>query len=68
MVRINGKSMLYHFSGIRSKVIQMRELVETVDGMFDSFDRMTELGQTMIPIKRLEKKRKPKKDDGNYFY
>ncbi|ATO50784.1 hypothetical protein [Brevibacillus laterosporus] len=47
----NSKGMMHHFSGIRTKVVQIRELVETVDTVFTSFDRMGELGKSVNPFK-----------------
>lgn len=52
----NSKGMMYHFSGIRTKVVQIRELVETVDTVFTSFDRMNELGKSVNPFKQAKRK------------
>ncbi|MDN9009810.1 hypothetical protein [Brevibacillus laterosporus] len=51
MAGLNSKGMMHHFLGIRTKVVQIRELVETVDTLFTSFDRMGELGKAVNPFK-----------------
>ncbi|QOT00868.1 hypothetical protein JNUCC42_09475 [Brevibacterium sp. JNUCC-42] len=48
----NSKGMMHHFSGIRTKVVEIRELVETVDTVFTSFDRLSELGKSVNPFKQ----------------
>lgn len=48
MVRLNGKSARYHFQGVHGKVTQMRELVEVLDQMFDSFEKVNQLSKTML--------------------
>ena len=48
MLRVNGKGVRYHFEGVRGKVGQMRELVEVIDQMFDSFTRVNEISKEML--------------------
>lgn len=50
IVRLNvsGKNVRYHFEGIHGKVAQMRELVEVLDLMFDSFERVNQLSRSMM--------------------
>lgn len=55
MPRFNGNKMMYHIHGIRSKVGEMRELVEGLDQMFDSFDRVNRVSQQILAP--LQKKR-----------
>ncbi len=60
--RLNGKGMMYHFNGIRGKVGQMRELVEVIDQMFDSFHKVNRISKTMFqprqPVQDDEKDRR----------
>lgn len=44
----NGKNVRYHFQGAHGKVVQMRELVEVLDQMFDSFEKVNQLSRTML--------------------
>lgn len=48
MALINGKNVIRHFDGIRGKVVQVRELVEVIDQMFDSFHRVGQISKTML--------------------
>lgn len=48
MARLNGKNVIRHFDGIRGKVVQVRELVEVIDQMFDSFDKAGQISKTML--------------------
>lgn len=49
MAPIRLNNIRYHFEGIRGKVMQMRELVEVIDQMFDSFHKVNELSKTILP-------------------
>jgi hypothetical protein len=50
VANINGKSIRRHFDGVHGKVVQIRELVETLDQMFDSFHRVNKLGKSMLGL------------------
>ncbi|NGQ97477.1 hypothetical protein G3578_20275 [Brevibacillus sp. SYP-B805] len=56
MVRLNGKNIRHHFEGVHGKVVQMRELVEVLDQMFDSFHRVNKLSRHMLGQPRQEQK------------
>lgn len=57
MPLFNSKKMLYHVNGIRGKVSEMRELVETLDLMFDSFHRINRISRNMLGLYRSEANR-----------
>ncbi|WP_139489503.1 hypothetical protein [Brevibacillus dissolubilis] len=42
------RGLRYHFEGVRGKVVQIRELVEVLDTMFDSFYRVNRISRTMV--------------------
>ncbi|MDA5108499.1 hypothetical protein ACT91Q_00440 [Brevibacillus thermoruber] len=48
MFRLNGKSVRHHFDGVYGKVVQIRELVEVLDQMFDSFHRVNDISRSML--------------------
>jgi len=48
MARLNTKNIRHHFVGIHGKVVQMRELVEVLDQMFDSFHKVNKLSRSML--------------------
>jgi hypothetical protein len=48
MVRLNGKIVRHHFEGVYGKVVQIRELVEVLDQVFDSFHRVNQLSRSML--------------------
>jgi hypothetical protein len=48
MVRLNGKHIRHHFEGVHGKVVQMRELVDVLDQMFDSFHKVNKISKSMI--------------------
>lgn len=48
MIRINGKNLRYHFAGVHGKVAQIRELVETLDHLLDSFQRVNTLSRSVF--------------------
>lgn len=48
MVRSNGKNVRHHFEGVHGKVVQMRELVDVLDQMFDSFHKVNKISRTMM--------------------
>ncbi|MGO0060654.1 hypothetical protein ACTID9_11695 [Brevibacillus fluminis] len=52
MAGISG--IIRHFDGIRGKVVQVRELVEVIDQMFDSFDRAGKISKTMLKSSKQE--------------
>ncbi|MBO8163248.1 MAG: hypothetical protein H0Z34_05910 [Brevibacillus sp.] len=52
MPLMNGRKLLYHFDGIRGKMSEMRELVETLDLMFDSFHKMNRISKNMFGLHR----------------
>lgn len=57
MGRLNGKSVRHHFDGVHGKVVQIRELVETLDQMFDSFHRVNRLSRSMLgQVKPIDKR------------
>lgn len=51
MPRLTTKNVRYHFEGIRGKVMQVRELVEGIDQMFDSFHRVNQISKTILSTK-----------------
>lgn|GEM_PF-4854600 len=57
MARFNG--IRYHFEGVREKTTQIRELVEVLDTMFDSFHRVNKISKNMLGQPRM-KQRPPK--------
>jgi len=57
MFGINGKSVRHHFMGVYGKVVQIRELVEVIDQVFDSFHKVNNISRTMLgPRKSSAKK------------
>jgi hypothetical protein len=46
LARLGG--FRYHFEGVRGKTSQIRELVEIIDNMFDSFQRVNQLSRGML--------------------
>lgn len=54
MPLFNSRKMLYHVNGIRGKVSEVRELVETLDLMFDSFHRINRISRNMLGLYRSE--------------
>ncbi|WP_019119786.1 hypothetical protein [Brevibacillus massiliensis] len=48
MIRLNGNDLRYHFGGVRGKMGQIRQLVEVLDTMFDSFHQVNEIGKSML--------------------
>ena len=57
MFGINGKIVRHHFMGIYGKVVQIRELVEVIDQVFDSFHKVNNISRTMLgPRKSSAKK------------
>ncbi|GED66378.1 hypothetical protein BRE01_00800 [Brevibacillus reuszeri] len=48
MFGINGKIVRHHFMGIYGKVVQIRELVEVIDQVFDSFHKVNHISKTML--------------------
>ncbi|USG63771.1 hypothetical protein NDK47_16520 [Brevibacillus ruminantium] len=62
MPRLNGKNIRHHFDGVYGKVVQVRELVEVLDTMFDSFHKVNNISRSMVApfkatIKKLERLR-----------
>ncbi|UFJ43064.1 hypothetical protein LOK74_11500 [Brevibacillus humidisoli] len=51
---LNGKKLLYHVDGIRGKVSEVRELVETLDQMFDSFHKVNRISKDMLGMYRYQ--------------
>jgi len=48
MLGINGKIVRHHFMGVYGKVVQIRELVEVIDQVFDSFHKVNDISRTML--------------------
>jgi hypothetical protein len=48
MFRMNSKIIRHHFEGVHGKVAQMRELVEVLDQMFDSFHKVNKISKHML--------------------
>lgn len=48
MLGLNGKNVRHHFMGVYGKVVQIRELVEVIDQVFDSFHKVNHLSRTML--------------------
>jgi hypothetical protein len=48
MFRLNGKIVRHHFEGVHGKVVQIRELVDVLDQVFDSFHRVNQIGRSML--------------------
>ncbi len=48
MFRLNGKSVRHHFDGVHGKVAQIRELVDVLDQVFDSFHKVNQISRTML--------------------
>jgi len=45
---LNGKNVRHHFLGVYGKVVQIRELVEVLDQVFDSFQKVNTISRTML--------------------
>ncbi|WP_126427689.1 hypothetical protein [Brevibacillus marinus] len=54
MSLFDSRKMLYHVNGIRGKVTEVRELVETLDQMFDSFHRINRISKNMLGLYRYQ--------------
>lgn len=48
LLRLNSKTIRHHFDGVYGKVVQIRELVEVLDQMFDSFHRVNDISRSMF--------------------
>lgn len=48
MFRLNGKNVRHHFDGVYGKVVQVRELIEVLDQMFDSFHKVNNISRSML--------------------
>ncbi|MDF2681734.1 hypothetical protein [Brevibacillus choshinensis] len=48
MFGLNGKIVRHHFMGVYGKVVQIRELVEVLDTVFDSFHKVNTISKTML--------------------
>jgi len=48
MLGLNGKIVRHHFMGVYGKVVQIRELVEVIDQVFDSFHKVNNISRTML--------------------
>ncbi|GED29690.1 MULTISPECIES: hypothetical protein [Brevibacillus] len=48
MFGLNGKTVKHHFMGVYGKVVQIRELVEVLDNVFDSFHKVNSISKTML--------------------
>lgn len=59
MFGLNGKNIRHHFQGVHGKVGQMRELVDVLDQLFDSFHRVNTISKNMLGQPRLEEKKEP---------
>ncbi|MFY0543493.1 hypothetical protein [Brevibacillus sp. H7] len=57
MFRLNGKDVRHHFDGVHGKVVQMRELVEVLDQMFDSFHQVNQISRTILGPRKPSPKR-----------
>lgn len=64
MVRIGGKKLRYHFEGVHGKVSQIRELVDVLDQMFESFHRINHLSRSMLGSSHPEQQIQPPKGIG----
>ncbi|QQE72999.1 hypothetical protein KDJ56_13705 [Brevibacillus composti] len=57
MLRLNAKNVRHHFDGVYGKVVQVRELVEVLDQMFDSFHKVNSISRSMLgPVRRSAKR------------
>lgn len=56
MFGLNGKNVRHHFLGVYGKVVQIRELVEVLDQVFDSFHKVSHISRTILPRKSSAKK------------
>jgi len=56
MVRLNGKAVRHHFEGVHGKVVQMRELIDVLDTMFDSFYKVNKISKSMLGQVKTERK------------
>lgn len=52
MFGLNGKHVRHHFLGVYGKVVQIRELVEVLDQVFDSFSKVNSISRTMLGPKK----------------
>ena len=52
MLGLNGKIVRHHFTGVYGKVVQIRELVEVIDQVFDSFHKVNSISRTMLGPKK----------------
>jgi hypothetical protein len=52
MLGLNGKNVRHHFMGVYGKVVQIRELVEVIDQVFDSFHKVNSISRTMLGPKK----------------
>ncbi|MGZ0052966.1 hypothetical protein [Brevibacillus gelatini] len=48
MLGFNGKNLRHHFMGVYGKVVQIRELVEVIDQVFDSFHKVNTISKSML--------------------
>lgn len=48
MLGLDGKNVKHHFMGVYGKVVQIRELVEVLDQVFDSFSKVNHISRSML--------------------
>jgi len=54
---LNGKNVRHHFLGVYGKVVQIRELVEVVDTVMDSFDKVNNISRTLLGPRKARAKK-----------
>ncbi|EST56306.1 hypothetical protein T458_03040 [Brevibacillus panacihumi W25] len=57
MFGLNGKNVRHHFLGVYGKVVQIRELVEVLDQVFDSFHKVNTISRTMLGQRKASAKK-----------
>lgn len=56
LVRLKGKTIRHHFDGVHGKVVQVRELVDVLDQMFDSFHKVNKISKSMLGSMKPDRK------------
>ena len=57
MLGINGKNVRHHFMGVYGKVVQIRELVDVIDQVFDSVNKVGDIGKAMLGPRKASAKK-----------
>ncbi|ASJ53139.1 hypothetical protein ABE237_26430 [Brevibacillus formosus] len=57
MLGLNGKNIRHHFMGVYGKVVQIRELVDVIDQVFDSVNKVGDIGKAMLGPRKASAKK-----------